>query len=120
MNPRVALASLFLFATAGCPSPSPGMDATSFPDAVDAAPDAVADAPADATTMLQHTLAEGCDPLVPTHCGFPFPSDTWLVADSAAPRGRRVMFGPLALPLARNGARTASDALRLSDGFSPA
>lgn len=119
MNLRLALASLFLFASAGCPSPPTPTDAAS--DAFDGAlPDVVTDAPVDTTTTLQHTLAEGCDPLVPTHCGFPFPSDTWLVSDPTAPRGRRVIFGPLSLPLARNGVRTAPDALRLSDGFSPA
>jgi hypothetical protein len=34
-----------------------------------------------------------CDPLVPTQCGFPFPSDFWLVDDaSARSSGQRVAF----------------------------
>ena len=45
------------------------------------------------------TLAEtGCDPLVPQQCGFPFPSDVWLVADAKTPTGHRVKFGPKTLP----------------------
>lgn len=93
------------------------VDASNASDASDAA---TAEASSDATLPPAHTLAEGCDPLVPSHCGFPFPSDTWLVSDPAAQRGRRVLFGPLALPLASNGVRTAPDVLRFSDGFSPA
>jgi hypothetical protein len=39
-----------------------------------------------------------CDPLVPTHCGYPFPSDVWTVADPDSPTGKRVRFGATTLP----------------------
>src|SRR5687767_7965426 len=39
-----------------------------------------------------------CDPLVPEHCGFPFPSNTALVDDAATPTKKRVAFKAGALP----------------------
>ncbi len=48
---------------------------------------------------LPDTLAAtGCDPLVPSHCGFPFPSNIWLVDDAKTPTGHHVQFGPQTLP----------------------
>src|SRR5689334_3644804 len=59
------------------------------------------------------------DPLVPSHCGFPFPSDVWLVRDSAMKTGRHVEFGPTTLPANAQGVQAAPDEFRHSDGFSP-
>jgi hypothetical protein len=39
-----------------------------------------------------------CDPLVPTACGYPFPSDVYLVADATKPTGKKVAFGLATLP----------------------
>jgi hypothetical protein len=60
-----------------------------------------------------------CDPLVPTHCGFPFPSDVYLVADDATKTRRHVEFGSTTLPKNAQGVQAGPEAFRLSDGFSP-
>jgi hypothetical protein len=60
-----------------------------------------------------------CDPLVPTHCGFPFPSDVYLVEDSAMKTGRHVEFGATTLPANAGGVQAAPDEFRNNDGFSP-
>jgi hypothetical protein len=39
-----------------------------------------------------------CDPIVPHHCGFPFPSNTALVDDPSTPTKKRVAFKPTVLP----------------------
>ncbi len=39
-----------------------------------------------------------CDPLVPIHCGYPFPSNTQLADDPATPTKKRVAFKAGALP----------------------
>jgi len=59
-------------------------------------------------------LAGDCDPLVPTACALPFPSNAWTVADGTTPTGRRVEFGSATLPGPADPAP-----FRLSDGFSP-
>ncbi|MRG91617.1 hypothetical protein [Polyangium spumosum] len=45
-------------------------------------------------------LGADCDPLVPTQCGFPFPSNVWLEDDASKPTGKRVAFGTTTLPVA--------------------
>src|SRR5262245_49834886 len=60
-----------------------------------------------------------CDPLVPTHCGFPFPSDVYLVEDPATPTGRHVQFGATTLPANVDGVQAAPDEFKNNDGFSP-
>lgn len=62
-----------------------------------------------------------CDPLVPTQCGFPFPSNVYLVDDPTTPSGKRVKFGDATLPASRlilsgRMGRAPFDTL---DGFSP-
>lgn len=39
-----------------------------------------------------------CDPIVPYHCGFPFPSNTQLVDDASTPTGKHVSFKQAVLP----------------------
>jgi len=39
-----------------------------------------------------------CDPMVPSHCGFPFPSDVWTEQDPSTETGLRVAFGETTLP----------------------
>jgi hypothetical protein len=65
------------------------------------------------------TLAQtGCDPLVPGQCGFPFPSDVWLVDDPKTVTGHHVQFGPQTLPEQAHKTVDAS-VWTGSDGFSP-
>lgn len=80
---------------------------------------AMNDAAADAGRFLGPFLSSDCDPLVPTHCGYPFPSNVWLAADSSTKTGARVEFGPKTLPISRMQTHTSPDVFRGSDGFSP-
>jgi hypothetical protein len=41
---------------------------------------------------------EDCDPLVPTVCGMPFPSDVYTVADSRTPTGKRIKLTAKTMP----------------------
>src|SRR4051812_779496 len=43
-------------------------------------------------------LDKPCDPVVPSACGFPFPSDVYLVDDASTKSGHRVNFPKAALP----------------------
>ncbi len=54
-----------------------------------------------------------CDPLVPSACALPFPSNVWTVADPTTSTGRHVEFGAATLPGPSDPAP-----FRLSDGFS--
>lgn len=59
-----------------------------------------------------------CDPLVPAHCGFPFPSNTMLVADASTKTGKKVVLKAGALPKHR-GKDTDPGTWNDFDGFSP-
>jgi hypothetical protein len=63
-------------------------------------------------------LGTDCDPLVPTQCGFPFPSDAYTVADPSRPTKKRVAFGGATLPKF-NGEPIDPVLVGDSDGFSP-
>jgi hypothetical protein len=60
-----------------------------------------------------------CDPLVPTQCGYPFPSDRYLVDDAKMPSGKRVAFGATTLPVYLGGSHVDPKNWSDSDGFSP-
>lgn len=60
-----------------------------------------------------------CDPLVPSHCGFPFPSNVYLVNDASTPSGRRVAFGAETLPSHPTKGHIPPAIVAESDGFSP-
>jgi len=61
----------------------------------------------------------GCDPLVPSWCGFPFPSNVYTVADDSTATGRRVQLEPDVLPLDYYGTRPLGDPWNRADGFTP-
>jgi hypothetical protein len=66
-------------------------------------------------------MLEGdCDPIAPTRCGLPFPSNVYLADDERTPSGKRVQFGATTLPAIGNGAGANIDpsAWYDSDGFS--
>src|SRR5688500_12727691 len=50
-----------------------------------------------------------CDPLIPSYCAFPFPSNVYTVADSTTPTGRRVRLRANTLPVAASGTRVSPD-----------
>lgn len=79
-----------------------------------------ADGGGGAAEVLLGALAEGgCDPLVPEHCGLPFPSNAYLVEDASTASGRRVAFPEDVMPEASNGFRSSPELLNAADGFSP-
>ncbi|MDI1435087.1 hypothetical protein [Polyangium sorediatum] len=64
-------------------------------------------------------LGADCDPLVPTQCGYPFPSNVWLTDDTSKPTGKRVAFGAATLPVAAGRGPMDPEWWASSDGFSP-
>ena len=102
-HPRL-LASLLLLVVGCSTAPAPIDAATPSDAALDAAPDAAAP-----------EAWQSCDPIVPSHCGFPFPSDVYTRADTTSPTGVRLSFVGRALP-----SRTVTSApFEALDGFSP-
>jgi hypothetical protein len=61
----------------------------------------------------------GCDPLVPSYCAAPFPSNVYTVADETSPTGRKVWLKPEVLPVDTEGRRADPGAWNALDGFSP-
>ncbi len=70
------------------------------------------------TTLAGPYLSGDCDPLAPTHCGYPFPSNVYLVADDTRATGRRVQFGAATLPKNAQGIQAGPEEFARSDGFS--
>jgi hypothetical protein len=64
-------------------------------------------------------LGADCDPLVPSHCGFPMPSNVYLVDDAQTVTGKRVAFGQTTLPGYTADTHTDPNGFRDLDGFSP-
>ncbi len=64
-------------------------------------------------------LGADCDPLVPTQCGYPFPSNVWLEDEASTATGKRVMFGKTTLPVAAGHGPMDPKWWATSDGFSP-
>ena len=69
-------------------------------------------------SLLGPFLDGDCDPLVPEHCGFPFPSNVYLRADASTPTGARVAFGETTLPVSGAGIQSSPALLNQADGFS--
>ncbi|MCY1054980.1 hypothetical protein [Nannocystis sp. SCPEA4] len=59
-----------------------------------------------------------CDPLVPTYCGFPFPSNVFTTADPGTPTGRRLALSETLIPDSTNSPPAQPDRWNRSDGFS--
>jgi hypothetical protein len=64
-------------------------------------------------------LLEDCDPIVPTHCGYPFPSNVWTTPDKTMPTGQHVYFGKTTLPEANKKIPITLTPFEGRDGFSP-
>ena len=94
----------------GAPDASEPTD-TGVADAADAGPAGVSGSPP--------LLGEDCDPMVPTECGFPFPSNVWTTPDGTMPNGMHLAFGKTTLPMTAQGVRIGSAAFETRDGFSP-
>jgi hypothetical protein len=66
----------------------------------------------------------GCDPLDPSHCRYPFPSDWFarrvdLRFENPTPTGRRVRLDPRAMPRNVFGKPVDPTEWNRNDGFSP-
>ena len=61
---------------------------------------------------------QGCDPLDPSHCLYPWPNDLF-TEDAATDTGRQVALDPLSMPQSRQGVPILPEPLNRSDGFSP-
>ncbi|MBS2017640.1 MAG: hypothetical protein JST00_32475 [Deltaproteobacteria bacterium] len=59
-----------------------------------------------------------CDPLVPSKCGFPFPSNVYTVPAPDTETGRRVQLDDAMMPVAANGQRGSGAPWSKLDGFS--
>src|SRR5581483_2597046 len=55
--------------------------------------------PSDAVPLL----GAACDPLVPTQCGYPFPSNVWLVDDPSTVTKKRLAIPKEAMPKKKDG-----------------
>jgi hypothetical protein len=71
--------------------------------------------PTDAAPLL----GAACDPLVPSHCGFPFPSNVYLVPDSTTKSGFKVAIPKEAMPVSAQVGALDPGVVADSDGFSP-
>lgn len=117
-----------VLALAGCPSPTASdTDSDSGTTTLASTGSTTDSAP---TTGLSDSTTGGvepevdwptleCDPLVPSYCGFPFPSNVFTVADPATPTGRRLALNETLLPDSQNSAPAGPDPWNRSDGFSP-
>jgi len=109
-GPCTSIASAFVLALIGCNTPPPS------PDAAVVAPDdgGGQDAHESSDAAIPRTW-RACDPLVPTFCGLPFPSDVYTRPDPSTVTGRRLAFeaGTLPDPIRRVAPFEALD------GFSP-
>src|SRR6478752_5413443 len=86
------------------------------------APPPPADGGSDAGPTLDGPAILGgldCDPLVPSSCGYPFPSNVYLADDAAMPTGKRVHFGKTTLPKWFKVAHMDRALYEDLDGFSP-
>jgi hypothetical protein len=63
-------------------------------------------------------LGSDCDPMVPTQCGYPFPSNVYLADDATTVTGKRVAFGATTLPARSGGPHIDAALFSDSDGFS--
>ncbi len=101
---RRVISALTCMVLTGCPSPTV---------------EVVTDASIDATAALDAPVAQdwrGCDPLVPSACGFPFPNDVYTERDPSTATGLRLHFVGQSVP---SNTRTLAPFEAL-DGFSPA
>ena len=59
-----------------------------------------------------------CDPIAPSVCGFPFPSNVYTVADDSTPTGRRLELSRALLPASYYGVSPSPQPWNQGDGFS--
>jgi len=75
--------------------------------------------PIDEPPPAQEWPTLDCDPLVPSYCAFPFPSNVFTAADASSPTGRRLALSDTLIPDGRKDASGPPDVWNRADGFSP-
>jgi hypothetical protein len=109
---RVAALGLILLAAGNCSSSKSLTSTTGGTGGSCPTPPA---APADAPKIL----GAACDPIVPTQCGYPFPSSVYLVTDSTTATGYRIAMPQEAMPHAATVGNLDPAMINGNDGFSP-
>ena len=109
---RLLLSLSLLLALGAC-----GDDGTTTDAGVES--DAALDAETDAGPPPPPGDGADCDPLVPTHCAFPFPNDLFTVADESTPNGIRVAIPQAAMPDDGTSSVSENGPFNEMDGFSP-
>jgi hypothetical protein len=77
------------------------------------------DPPIDEPPPAQEWPTLDCDPLVPSYCAFPFPSNVFTVADAQSPTGRRLALSDALIPDGKKNNSGTPDVWNRADGFSP-
>lgn len=96
------------------PDDAAGQDATA-----DTAGDAGADSEADSGLTVPFDWPNhDCDPIHPAHCGLPWPSNQYLVADAKTKTGFRLQFGATTLPANSGAQHMAPGPYAILDGYS--
>ena len=73
-----------------------------------------------ATLNAPPLLLQDCDPIVPGHCGLPFPSNVWTLPDNTRETGMHLYFGDTTLPTwDAKGDHVDKTPFIQRDGFSP-
>ncbi|MBX7082691.1 MAG: hypothetical protein K1X88_26025 [Nannocystaceae bacterium] len=116
MSPRRVLAlSLPLFASWACASdPAASDESTSTTAGSDGS--STTGEPIPPEVDWPHVA---CDPLVPSFCPMPFPSNVYTVADETTATGRRVQLEADAMPMSYYGKRPDATPWNRADGFTP-
>ena len=96
MNRYSVIVSLvFLFTAYGCED---GDSTNSTPSEVDMGVSQDASPETDMVTFPPVEVVDGCDPLQPDVCAFPWPSSYYLTIDESTATGYRIKFGETSLP----------------------
>ncbi len=116
MLARPALPSALLLLLAACPTDPTIVEETGGSGEETGEPTGTG-GPEDPPAVVDWPTLE-CDPLVPTHCGFPFPSNVFTAADPDSRTGRRLALSAALIPDGSKNADNPPDLWNLSDGFS--
>ncbi len=119
--PRAIVAAVF-FALAALPACGGDEDTDKKDEDTATAADAGVDGGTTSDTATSaDTVTKGgaydCDPLQPTRCALPWPSNLYLAKDSKTTTGYRLNFGAKTLPRNLNDKHVYSDAYKRLDGY---
>lgn len=111
------LCALSLLAVAACGAPEPFVEPGTTTTTTDT--NTTTTSTVDDAIDSGPWLEGDCDPIVPTRCGLPFPSNVYLADDAGTVTGKKVQFGAKTLPQLKAGPYVDPASWSDSDGFSP-